>query len=134
MRFKGRINSTPAGALARLWRNIIKDNSLEHSLGYLVTRYVAIATADDTSKNIKRKTRSSIEADITSNELTWKKFTHNVFHFLGAVRLDITIKLTFANGNTSVHTVGIRSSEPSEIEQVQDNVNKEPSTCTPEKK
>lgn len=109
MEFKGRPTNTPQGALARLWRNIIKENNLEHSLGYLVTRYVS--RSGETAKNIRRKTRSTLEADITSNEMTWKKFTHVIFHYLGAVRLDVTIKLTFPNGNHSIHTVGIKSSD-----------------------
>ncbi|MDQ6990799.1 MAG: hypothetical protein Q9M11_03605 [Mariprofundaceae bacterium] len=109
MDFKGKPTSTAHGALARLWRNIIKDNKLEHALGFLVTRYITKNTSD--SKNIRRKTRSTLESDITAKEMTWKKFTHLVFHYLGAVRLDITIKLTFANGRSTVHTVGIKSSE-----------------------
>lgn len=109
MEFKGRPAATPQGVLARLWRKIIEENGLEHNLGYLVTRYVE--RTGESSKNIRRKTRSSIEADITSNELSWKKFTHIIFCYLGAVRVDLTVKLTFATGKTSVHTVGLKSSD-----------------------
>jgi len=122
MEFKGRPTNTPQGALASLWRSIIKDNQLQHSLGYLVTRY--IARTGEESKNIRRKTRSTLEADITSNEMTWKKFTHVVFHYLGAVRLDVTVKLTFANGNHSVHTIGIKSSDNDDNHAVVDAKNK----------
>jgi hypothetical protein len=108
MIFRTKPTNTPQGALAKLWRNIIKENNLQHSLSYLLTRYIAKNTGE--SKNLKRKTRSTLENDITAKEMTWKKFTHLVFHYLGAVRLDVTIKLTFANGSSSVHSIGIKSS------------------------
>ena len=110
MNFRTRPDSTPQGALARLWRNVIKDNKLEHSLGYLITRYIA-RNGSSNSKNLRRRTRSTIEADITASSMTWKKFTHLIFHYLGASRLDVTIKITFSNGTQSVHTVGLRSSD-----------------------
>jgi len=109
MEFRNRPANTPQGALARLWRKIIKENNLEHSLGYLVTRYVANNAGE--SKNLRRKTRSTLEADITANEMTWKKFVHLVFNYLGAVKFDVVIKLSFSNGTTTMHSIALTLSE-----------------------
>jgi len=109
MKFKSKVSSTPHGALAKLWRNVIKDTGIEHTLGYLVTKYVSRNSTD--SKNIKRKTRATIEADVTSSELTWKKFLHLVFQYLGARRMDIAITLTYPNGSKSTHSLSVKSSD-----------------------
>lgn len=135
MDLKGQPTNTPQGALARLWRNVIKDNGLEHNLGYMVTRY--IDRTGEKSKNLRRKTRTTLEADITAKEMTWKKFTHLIFHYLGAMRLDVTIKITFANGMSSVHNIGIKSSDNEDNHTVAEAASKDKEdtkTCTREKK
>ena len=109
MKFKSKPTNTPQGALAKLWRNVIRDNHIEHNLSYLITRYVTKNVSN--SKNLRRKTRSTLEVDITANEMTWKKFAHIVFHYLSAVRMDVTIKRTYAHGHTAMHTVGIKSTD-----------------------
>jgi len=120
MKFRSRTTNTPQGALAKLWRNIIKDNRLENSLGYLVTRYIAKNTGE--SKNLKKKTRSTLEADISAKEMTWKKFTHLIFHYLGAVQLDVTIMVSFANGQNSAHTIRLKSSDNIDNSDLEDSV------------
>lgn len=129
MRLKGKPTATPHGALAKLWRNVIMEKNLENALGYLVSRYVTKNAVG--GKNVQRKTRSTIEADVTASELTWKKFCHLIFHYLEGKRLDITIKVTYANGDTSAHTVGLVATEAT--------ISKEPldikeDKCTNEKK
>jgi len=131
MKFRSRTTNTPQGGLAKLWRNVIKDNRLENSLGYLVTRYIAKNTGD--SKNLKRKTRSTLEADISAREMTWKKFTHLVFHYLGAVQLDITVHITFANGQNSAHSIRLKSSDNLDNTDLADAAKRE-SSCSQEKK
>jgi len=128
MAIKTPVNNTPQGALAQLWRNVVKDTGIGNNIGYLITRYVKRNSSD--SKTIKRRTRSTIEADISASELTWKKFTHILFEFLGVVRMDISIKLTYSSGNSTLHTVGVVStdSEPVVLERG------ETDTCTQNEK
>jgi len=128
MAIKTPVNNTPQGALAQLWRNIVKDTGIGNNIGYLITRYVKRNSPD--SKTIKRRTRSTIEADISASELTWKKFTHILFEFLGVVRMDISVKLTYSRGNSTLHTVGVVStdSEPVVLEETEGN------TCTQNEK
>jgi len=113
MKLTKRPANTPHGALAKLWRIVIRDNHLENSLGYLVSRYVELNSPS--AKNLRRKTKSTIEADVTASELTWKKFTHLIFQYLGAVRLDMTIRITYPNGKSTNHTVGLKASEPDDL-------------------
>jgi len=129
MKLTKRPANTPHGALAKLWRIIIRDNNLEKNLGYLVSRYVEMNSP--CAKNLKRKTKSTIEADVTANELTWKKFTHLIFQYLGAVRLDVTIRVTYPNGKCTNHTVGLKASEPDDLGDPRDI--KEQSDVQPQK-
>jgi len=113
MEFKDKTTSNPHGVLAKLWRSIVIENNLLNTLDYLVNRYVN-NTARTAAKNIRRKTKSTLMADITAKEMTWKKFTNLVFNYLGAIRMDITVKLTFPNGNKSYHTVSMVKADAEE--------------------
>jgi len=109
MLFRTKPSNTPQGVLAKLWRKVITENNLQNSLGYLVTRYV-VANSDE-SRTLRNKTRSTLESDISSKEMTWKKFVHLVFNYLGAIKMDIAIKLYFTNGTTSMHNISMTVSE-----------------------
>jgi len=118
--FKKKTNNSPQGTLANLWRKILRDRELDKAINYLVTRYVDKNSGS--SERLKKKTRAAITADITAPDLSWKKFTNLVFNYLGCVRMDISVKLTFANGESSVHTVGIKPAV--EVKEIDNEVSK----------
>ena len=101
--FKKPISTKEGGVLASLFRKIVIENNLINSLDYLIDRYVT--ETGSKSKNIKRKNRSSLIKYISANDMTWKTFLTLVFDFLGAIKLEFTIKVTFPNKHESVHKV-----------------------------
>jgi len=100
------LKNTAGGALAKLWRNILRDNNLYPSMGYLVSRYTSKNTTVN-SKNSIRKTKASLLSNIRSGEMTWKTFMKLLFEFLGVRKVDITIKLTLANNMQKLHTITV---------------------------
>ena len=100
------INNTPGGALAKLWRNMLSGNNLYPSIGHLVNRYTSKNSVADT-KNSVRKTKASLIGNITAGEMTWKTFIKLLFEFIAVRKVDITIKLTFANNTEKLHSVTI---------------------------
>ena len=104
MDLDGPVSNTEGGVLAQLWRNIIKDNNLESFVPHMVTRYVGKANKL-APKQAKLKAKSTILSNINAKAMTWKTFLDLVFNFLGAVRVDVTVKVTFANGDETYHTI-----------------------------
>ena len=100
--FKKPISTKEGGILAALFRKIVTENNLTPSLDYLIARYVDTSSS---SKNIKRKNRSSLIKYITSDDMSWKTFLSLVFDFLGVVKIQFTVKLTFRNKHESIHTM-----------------------------
>jgi len=100
------LKSTAGGALAKLWRNTLRDNNLYPSIGYLVTRYTSRNSVTD-SKNSVRKTKASLISNIRSGEMTWKTYLKLLFEFLGVRKVDITIKLTLANNSETLHSITV---------------------------
>ena len=44
---------------------------------------------------------------MTSPEMTFKVFVDLIFFFLGAKKMSISIKLTYPNGEESVHSINV---------------------------
>jgi len=124
MRIKGTVKNTPNGVLAKLWREIITQTGLSNNLGYLITRYVERFSPSD-SATMKKKTRAAIEADITATELTWKKFLTLIFDVLQATKLELSIKIYFPNGQSTTHTIGVRSIDNKMDKKSKDNEGEE---------
>lgn len=98
------VSNSESGILAAIWRKLIKDNGIVNALHLLVNRY--ITDTDPTKgrvKNIKRRNKSTLISNICSSEMTFKTFIDLIFNLLRASKLDIHVKVTFANGK-SIHT------------------------------
>ena len=105
------IATKESGILAGLWRNILRDNNYIPALDYLVTKYVAKTDKmNGRVQNIKRKTKSSIIKNITDSEMSIKTFIDLLFNFLNVKKIDISIKLTFPNGNETIHSIAVDNS------------------------
>lgn len=103
-----------AGVLTMLWRRILKDNRLTppSRLNPFIDRY--LETNDPTEgrvANLKKKNKATIIKNITAPEMTFKTFLDLVFNFLGVVKIDLSIKIHFPNGDNSVHTVTVFSNK-----------------------
>jgi hypothetical protein len=108
----GPTNQSEGGVLASLWRNILEENKYIHILDVLVNRYLR-KSADISlrSKNIKRQSKSTLINNITAPEMTIKTFMYLIFNLIGATKLTLTIKLTYANGGETLHTVEVDSGD-----------------------
>ncbi len=121
------ISKKETGVLAGLWRNILRDNNYLPALDYLVNRYVARTDKmEGRVLNMKRKTKSSIIKNITDPEMSFKTFIDLLFNFLSVKRIDISIKLTFPNGNETLHNIAVDNSsiEGDNVEKQNNNSDK----------
>lgn len=112
-------NKNESGVLAALWRKILIENNFMPALGMLVSRYLKDQEAKEGRvKNLRKKNRSTVVNNIAATEMTFKTFLDLIFNLLKVKRCDISIKLTYHNGNTSTHSVSVDS--VSSDEQVDD--------------
>ncbi len=110
--FDPNISSKEGGALTALWRAVLKENNFFYMIDLLVNRYVRKTdTMDGRSTVIKRKTRSSLINNITATEMTFKTFLDLLFNFLAVKKVTITIMLTHANNDESVHSIAINNND-----------------------
>lgn len=110
IKFNKPISKNESGVLAALWRNIIKTNNLTHALDYLVLKYVSRSANKSSGENIRLKNKSTLLANITSPEMSIKVFFDLLFNYLCVKKVSFTVKLTFINGDESVHTVNVDNS------------------------
>lgn len=110
IKFNKPISKNESGVLAALWRNIIKTNNLAHALDYLVLKYVSRSANKSSGENIRLKNKSTLLANITSPEMSIKVFFDLLFNYLCVKKVSFTVKLTFINGDESVHTVNVDNS------------------------
>lgn len=98
------------GILARMWKNVVSDLNLHPALDHLVSRYVnksKVLGSLSNVKDVKRKTKNTLIKNIEASEMTWKTFHDLLFNYLGAKRIDISIKITMPNGSESVHSMSV---------------------------
>ena len=107
--FNKPISKNESGVLAALWRNIIKTNNLTHALDYLVLKYVN-RSGKESGDNIRLKNKSTLLANITAPEMSIKVFFDLLFNYICVKKVSFTVKLTFVNGDESVHTVNVDNS------------------------
>jgi len=105
--FKKNVSTKEGGVLAALFRKVIIENNLQPAMDYLIQRYVEKSNSGK-SKNLDRKTKSSLIKYISAEDMSWKTFLSLMFDFVGAVKIDFTIKIKFPNGNESIHTTTVR--------------------------
>ena len=103
-KFSMEVSKTEAGALAKLWKKIIVETGMVNSLDHMINRY---SRRSSTIKAGKIKTKSHITKDINSSAMSWKTFTDLLLNFIGVLKFDISIKMYYRNGDTSVHTMTI---------------------------
>lgn len=102
------LSKKEGGVLAGMWRKIVKDIGYDRHLDYLVSRYVAKSDKmNGRVQNVRRKTKSSLIKNITSSEMTFKTFLDLLFNYIGVRKIDISIKLTFHNGNETIHSMAV---------------------------
>jgi len=85
--------------LAKLWLKVLEESNLIHAVGPLIDRYV---NKSNSMKSVKRKTKSSLIKNIHSKDMTWKIFLDLMFNFINVKKIDFSVKITFANGDTRV--------------------------------
>lgn len=122
--FNKPISKNESGVLAALWRNIIKTNNLTHALDYLVLKYIS-RSGKESGDNIRLKNKSTLLSNITAPEMSIKVFFDLLFNYLCVKKVSFTIKLTFINGDESVHTVNVDNSvcEVDVMKDIEKNIN-----------
>ena len=122
--FNKPISKNESGVLAALWRNIIKTNNLTHALDYLVLKYIS-RSGKESGDNIRLKNKSTLLSNITAPEMSIKVFFDLLFNYLCVKKVSFTIKLTFINGDESVHTVNVYNSvcEVDVMKDIEKNIN-----------
>lgn len=110
IKFTDNIPKTEGGVLARLWRNILRENNLLPKLDYLVLRYVRKTDLmTDRVQAVKRKHKFTLTKNLTDTEITFKTFLDLLFNLLEVKQVNFTVSLKFANGEKSVHTISVDS-------------------------
>lgn len=106
--FKKQVSRNESGVLAQLFRYIIIDNNFIPALDMLVKRYVEDTTRKEVNlQPVKRKTKSTLLSNIGSEEMTFKTFLDLLFNFLRVRKVNISVKLTFYNGNETIHSISV---------------------------
>lgn len=117
-----------SGVLAGLWRNILKENHFIPAIDVLVNRYVNKQNKDnDKLGSVRLKAKSTLLSNISCTEMTFKTFLDLIFNFLGVKKIHISIKLTFSNGEESIHSIGVLNPNiniPSQKEESEEDVGK----------
>jgi len=99
------VSNKEGGILVRLWRTILEETNYYNSLDYLTSRYVNDTARASSVKAGRRQTKSSLIKNITSNNMSWRTFVDLLRTFLKVKDAEFSVKLTFHNGDTSVHSV-----------------------------
>jgi hypothetical protein len=106
------LSSKEGGVLSALWRAILKENNFIYAIDIMVNKYVRKTDIlEGRSVNVKRKTRSSLINNIAAGEMTFKTFLDLLFNFLSVRKITITIMLTHANNDKSIHTIDINNND-----------------------
>ena len=115
---------TEAGVLAALWRDVLDKLKLIPALDILIKKYISDSDKKAMSiQSVKKKTKSTLVANITATGMTFKTFLDLLFNFLRVRRVHISIKLELYNGDESVHSVTIDSaSVADELEDEEENI------------
>jgi hypothetical protein len=106
------VSRSEGGTLAKLWRKILEENNYLPAIPFLVNRY--IRTTNEMSNrvtDVKRKTKSTLIANITATDMTFKTFTDLLFNFLRVKRIEITVKVTLPNDTVREHSITVKGED-----------------------
>ena len=99
------VSQKEGGVLAKLWKKIVKDDGHTNGIEYLTNKYLERANEIvNRVQNMKKKTKSSLVKYITADDMTWKTFLDLLFNLLRVVKVEIIVKITYADGSTTFHT------------------------------
>ena len=88
------------GVLKRLFNKVVFENNLEDKLAFLISKY---ERRRDTSK---KKSKTVIVNEITSNRISFKNFLFLLFEVLRAKKVKICIEVEFSK-KTTIHCVEV---------------------------
>lgn len=103
------VSRSEGGTLAKLWRKVLEENNYLPAIPFLVNRY--IRTSNEMSNrvaDVKRKTKSTLIANITASDMTFKTFTDLLFNFLKVKRVEIIVKVTLPDDTVRAHSVIVK--------------------------
>lgn len=90
--------------LVKLWRKILRETNMINALEVLAERY-ANKSSNSSVTMVKKRTKSRLMADATTNNMSWKIFVTLIFGILNVKKMTITVKLDYPNGESTIHSV-----------------------------
>ena len=114
IKFDKEPSNNEAGLLATLWRNILRDNNMSPEfLSLLVDEYIntthKLESDGGDVKPLKRKSKSTMINNITDTQMTIKTFMDLLLNLIKVRKVAISVKLTYNNGDETVHTVVVNN-------------------------
>lgn len=103
------------GILKKLLNKIIFENNLENKLAFLISKY------DRRRDASKKKSKTVIVNELTSNRISFKNFVFLVFEILRAKKMTIKVELEFSNKTTEHEIVVYPESMNNKDEDEKDN-------------
>lgn len=91
--------------LVNLWHKILRETNYIYALEYMVAKYTA--KNKSSIKAEKRRTKSSIIKNITSDVMTWKTFIDLIFNFLNVKKMTMSLRLEYPNGKETIHSITV---------------------------
>jgi hypothetical protein len=90
-----------AGFLAALWRQILTDLNIDSSLyEHAVNTWISKQQSSNPYEQVHR--RGNLRRELSDDKMTFKVFVR-ALKIVGANRVDISIRLTFANKRVTTH-------------------------------
>ena len=124
--FKDPVSNKDSGVLANLWRKVVLESNLQHSIRHLADRYVKKTNPmSQRVSNVKKRTKSTVLKNISDPDMTIKTFLDLIFNLLGAKKLTISIKITYPNGTETIHSLPINNGDLVESDLLDEDVEDE---------
>jgi hypothetical protein len=103
------------GILARLFRKILADLSVTYYHWDMLMEKYLDNPRNRVPSNTKERSsaRGNLNKELRRESMTWKVFD-KALRFLGPVRAEFSVKLTWQNKRTSVHSVEVLLGEESD--------------------
>jgi len=103
------MSKSVSSVLGRLFRQILKETGLIHSIDSFVDRYEAETKLEAERLGIKPKNRSQIVTQIASEGMSWKIFMDSITNLLRVKKVTICIKLDHGNNKITIHELPYRA-------------------------
>lgn len=108
-------SETATGALAKLWRRYLTDNGFVGIMPMLIEEYLK-RSKESEIKPIKHKNKSTMLGNVNAREMSIKTLFDLIFNLTNAKEMDLSIKVTLANGKVTNHTVKVMAENLSKKE------------------